>query len=543
MMNFVRVLIMSVFAAATLVGWGQSVFAQASERPNILFLFADDWGRYASIYNEREKGGLNEIVKTPHFDRVAREGVLFNNAFVNAPSCTPCRSSLLSGQHFWRTGRGAILNGAVWDENIPSFPLLLQKSGYHIGYTYKVWSPGNPVDAPFGGNKNAFMRRGRTFGKFSCHVTDSPDIDAGKQAMYDEVRGNFQDFLAARPVDKPFLYWFGPTNTHRAWVKGSGKAFWKFDPDQLKGKLPAGVPDVPEVREDLADYLGEVQAFDAAIGVILDELQKTGQYDNTLIAISGDHGVPGVPRGKCNLYDLGAHVSLAISWKNRIPAGRIVDDFVTLPDLCPTFLEAGGVAPLEIMTGRSLLPVIESSRSEVVDSTRDHVLIGRERHVAEAREGNLPYPQRAIRTADYLYIRNFTPDRWPMGSAPGFGKPDGEMPSADALTNQTFAAFSDVDASPTKAWMIGQRNHQEYAALFELGFGLRPGDELYDLKKDPGQLKNVASDPAYASELASLKRRLMSELQETGDPRVTGDGSTFDKSPYTDWQQPRQRSR
>src|SRR5262249_25293456 len=136
---------------ATLLAAVASTVSAAEKRPNILFCFADDWGRYASVYATIDgPGTMNDVVKTPNIDRVAKEGVLFRRAFVSAPSCTPCRSALLSGQHFWRTGRGAILRGAVWDSSIPSFPNLLRDSGYHIGETYKVWSPGTPNDAPFG---------------------------------------------------------------------------------------------------------------------------------------------------------------------------------------------------------------------------------------------------------------------------------------------------------------------------------------------------------------------------------------------------------
>ena len=120
----------------------------AAERPNILFAFADDWGRYASAYAAADgSGSPNDIVKTPHFDRVAKDGVLFRHAFVTAPSCTPCRTSLMSGQYFYRTGLSAILQGARWDENTPAWPLLLHDAGYHIGKVYKVWSPGTPRDA------------------------------------------------------------------------------------------------------------------------------------------------------------------------------------------------------------------------------------------------------------------------------------------------------------------------------------------------------------------------------------------------------------
>ena len=171
---------------------------KASSRPNILFAFADDWGRYASAYAKLEPGGPNDVIRTPNFDRIAREGVLFTNAFVNAPSCTPCRSSLLSGQYFWRTGRAAILQGAIWDGSVPSYPLLLEAQGYHIGHTYKVWSPGTPADAPHGGRAKAYTRRGTKFNQFSQQVSAAKDPEAAKKMLYEEVRGNFQDFLADR---------------------------------------------------------------------------------------------------------------------------------------------------------------------------------------------------------------------------------------------------------------------------------------------------------------------------------------------------------
>ena len=125
--------------------------ASAAEKPNILFCFADDWGRYASAYAALDANPTaNSIIKTPNIDAVARRGVLFRNAFVPAPSCTPCRSSLLTGRYFFNTGRGAILQGAVWDDAIPTFPLLLRDNGYSIGKMAKVWTPGTPADAPFG---------------------------------------------------------------------------------------------------------------------------------------------------------------------------------------------------------------------------------------------------------------------------------------------------------------------------------------------------------------------------------------------------------
>jgi arylsulfatase A-like enzyme len=241
------------------------------------------------------------------------------------------------------------------------------------------------------------------------------DVEAAKQVLYDAVLANFNQFLADRPAGQPFCYWFGPTNVHRQWQKGSGKDLWGINPDDLRGKMPPFLADVPEVREDLADYFGEAQAFDAALGVLLKRLEETGELEDTLIVVSGDHGAPGFPHGKCNLYDFGASVSLAMRWGGA-RGGRVVDGLVSLPDLAPTFLELGNVPVPESMTGQSLVPLLTAEKSGQIDPERTAVFIGRERHVENARAGFEPYPQRAIRTHDFLYIINFKPDRWPLGN-------------------------------------------------------------------------------------------------------------------------------
>ncbi len=518
----------------TLVGLlGVSANAAEAQRPNILFAFADDWGRHASAYAALDgPGGMNDVIRTPNFDRVAREGVLFRRAFVSAPSCTPCRSAILSGQHFWRTGRGAILRGAVWDGSHPSYPLLLKEAGYHIGKSYKVWSPGTPVDAPYGGQTHAYQKAGGRINQFSQNVTamvkQGKSLEAAKEEIYDEVTANFAAFLADRKPGQPFCYWFGPTQTHRKWVKGSGKALWGIEPDALKGKLPPFLPDVPEVREDLADYFGEAQSFDAALGRLIAKLEAVGELDNTLIVVSGDHGAPGFPHGKCNLYDFGSSVALAIRGAGT-KGGRVVDDLITLPDLAPTFLEFGGFKPPDVMTGRSLVSLLNSSQAGQVDPARTAVFIGRERHVENARADFLPYPQRAIRTHDFLYIINFKPDRYPIGDPYRLDGPN--PPSVEELTEETRVTLPDEDAGPTKAWLVSQRNHPQWKAYFDRAYGKRPREELYDLKNDPHQVKNVAADARFAKVRAELEQRLMAELKRTQDPRLVDDGRFFETPP------------
>ncbi|TLD70398.1 sulfatase [Phragmitibacter flavus] len=510
-----------------------ALHAATDKRPNILFIFADDWGRIASAYAKLDgPGTISDAVHTPNIDRIAASGVLFRRAFVSSPSCTPCRSALISGQHFWRTGRAAILRGAVWDGSNPAYPLMLRDAGYHIGKSYKVWGPGTAEVDPYGGRAHSYEKAGGKFNQFSQHVTRmvaaGKGLEEAKQTLYDEVSSNFDAFLSDRKKDQPFTFWFGPTNVHRKWIKGSGNALWNIDPETLKGKLPAFLPDVPEVREDVADYLGEIQALDAAVGLLLMKLEAIGELDNTLMVISGDHGPPGFPHGKCNLYDFGSAIPLIIAGPG-VKGGRVVDDLTSLTDLAPTFLTLANVPVPEVMTGRNLLPLLQSTQSGQIDPARDAVFIGRERHVENARDGFLPYPQRAIRTADHLYVINFEPDRWPLGEPYRLDGPN--PPSLEELTEDTRATIPDEDSGPTKAWLVGARHDPQWKPYYERAYGKRPRAELYHLKNDPHQTKNLAGDPAHAALESQLEKRLMDELKNTGDPRVIDNGKFFETPP------------
>jgi N-sulfoglucosamine sulfohydrolase len=509
------------------LGWSGLIWAQekgaaggGAKRPNIVLAFADDLGRYASAYRQAGVATVNDHLQTPAMDRVAAEGALFHQAFVSVPSCTPSRAALLSGRHFFRNGSHSQLhhpwNGDnakdPWNE-VQGFGLMLAKAGYHIGWTYKM----HLSEDRMGGKARNYQAAGRRFNSFSEQVTRAATVEQGKAELLEEVRQNFLSFMGDRKKsDQPFFYWFNPTNTHRPWQRGSGKALWGIDPDRLKGLLPAFLPDVPEVREDFADYLGEVMAFDAAVAVLMEELEKAGMLDNTLLVISGDHGAPGFPRGKTNLYDFGTQVPLIMRLPGRIEAGREVTAPVSLLDLAPTFLRAAGLKPTADMNGQNLLPVLAKGGDET--KLRGWVVCGRETHVNEAREGNLPYPQRSIRTRDHLYIVNFKPDRWPVATPP-LNTPEAEKRRMD------------IDFGPTRSWFVTREGNPEIGDLWELGFGLRPAEELYDLSKDPDQLHNLAGLSVYDGLRLELKARLMAELKDNEDPRLNNDA--FDRPPYT----------
>ena len=355
----------------------------SAKRPSVLFAFADDWGRQASIYAKIEgAGGINSVAKTPHFDKLAKSGVLFTNASVNAPSCTPCRRRHPFGAKLLGNGEGSYSSRGGLGREDPDLAFVAQ--GFGIPYRLYLQS--------LVARHSSGCRDWRT-GQCLCQGRREIQrlfpicLRAGLQRdcregcegeLYREARGNFKSFLEDRKKDQPFAYWFGPTSVHRKWTKGSGKKLWGIDPDGLKGKMPAFLPDVHAVREDLADYLGEIAAFDAGLGILIEELKKAGEYENTIIVVSGDHGPPGFPHGKCNLYDFGTRVCLAIAGPG-VKGGRVVDDFVCLPDLAPTFVEAGKVEVPGGMSAKSLWKVLKSKKEGQVDPNRDAVVTGRER--------------------------------------------------------------------------------------------------------------------------------------------------------------------
>lgn len=508
----------------------ESFKQQEAKRPNVVFAFADDLGRYASRYSDPRRPSPNDVIQTPNFDRVAREGTVFQNAFVSAPSCTPSRAAIVSCRHFFRNGSHSQLHHPwmkgypdPWDE-VKGFPLMLQEQGYHIGWSYKM----HISEDRMGGKERNYRSAGNRFNSFSQAVSRNDDTEAAKDKLLEEVRGNFQAFLSDRAEDQPFFYWFNPTNTHRAWVQGSGKELWGIDPDDLKGRLPSFLPDEALIRQDMADYLGEAMAFDAAVGVLLEELERIDELEQTIFVVSGDHGAPGFPRGKCNLYDFGSQVLLAIRWPESIAANRSIDTPVSLIDLGPTFLDAAGIEPSDDMNGESLLPAMDSTTEDYESTLRGYAIIGREKHVDDSRPGGLPYPMRAIRTREHLLIINFAPDRWPVAQPPlnaplvkGMVKRDGES-----------TRRMDIDFGPTREFFVEHEGDEAFGNAWGLGFGLRPRIELYNVLNDPDQVNNLADLEASEEIKTRLESKLMEILIANEDPRVVGDGDAFDRPPY-----------
>ena len=430
-------------------------------RPNILLLLADNWAwPHASACGDKS-------VSTPTFDRIAEKGALFNYTFCQVPSCSAARAVLLTGQAMHRLGEAANLWGR-FPPRLPVYPQILEKNGYTTGYTIKGWGPGF-----YKGKKNSSVN------------------PAGKK--YE----SFAAFLKKAPADKPFCFWFGSHDPHQPWNRGDN---FRAGLDPARVKVPPYVPDHPVVRDTIVDYYAEVQRFDHECGQLLELLKNRGQLANTLVMMVGDNGWQ-MPRGLANVYDAGTRVPMAVQWPERIKGGQSLDHFISFEDFAPTFLAAAGLPALEEMTGNNFLSLTTGNSKA---PWRNEVFLERERH-ANVRAGNRSYPCRAIRTKQYLYVRNLEPDLWAAG---------------DPKTHWAVGPYGDIDNTPIKELILSQRNKPEMKPFFKLGFLKRPAEELYDLGKDPHQVKNVADDGAYSEQKLDLSRRLAAWQKNTADPRA-----------------------
>jgi len=425
-------------------------------QPNILVLMADDW-------SWPHAGALGDkTVNTPTFDSLVREGVLFVRAFVSSPSCTPSRMAIATGQWHWRLGEAQNLGGSLAKE-VPTYADLLAQAGYHTG----------------------FSRKGASPSKHTYRGTDP----------FGPRFKNFESFLGKRKKDTPFCFWYGSGAPHRPYVLDSGKAAGL----KTEGiSLPPGLPDHPTVLNDLLDYYSAVQLFDREAHGILAQLKNMGELENTIIVMSGDNGMP-FPRAKATLYDTGTRVPLVIRWGKQVKAKRKVSDFVSLCDLAPTFLEAAGIATPKAMTGQSLITQLKSKKSGQIDAERDHILTGMSRHC-------FPYPRQALRTERFLYVRNKNPENWMSGRRKG---PPQTFDFSNRHWPKGAEAFCfNVDPSPSKQYMLTHPDDPSVKAVWPQAFGPFPSEELYDLHEDPGQINNLAKNPAWANELLDLRLRL-----------------------------------
>lgn len=470
--------------------------SSVTSRPNILLALADDWGC-------GDAGACGRRwVRTPAFDRVAHDGLRFDNAYTPNAKCAPSRACILTGRNPWQL-KEAGNHGGYFPLEFATFVEALENHGYFAGMTGKGWAPGTALDAT--GRPRPLT--GRVFdGRTAAQPTTGIDVN--------DYAANFRDFLDAAPPAGPWCFWFGCREPHRGYEFGSGVSKGGKQPGDID-RVPPYWPDTATVRNDLLDYSLEVEHFDRHLGWMLAELEKRGQLDNTLIVVTSDNGMP-FPRVKGNLYEAANHLPFAVMWKNGIrQPGRVVRDYVSFVDLAPTFLDVAGV-PSELsamasITGRSLTDIFCSNQSEAIHPARDHLLLGQERHDV-GRPHDQGYPVRSIIKDGWLYSRNFEPDRWP---------------SCNPETG-----YLNTDGSPTKTEILNANRAKPVDPHWLVCFGKRPDEELFDLKKDPDCMNNLAAAPEQQGRRAGLESQLMATLKEQGDPRMFGHGADFDNYPY-----------
>lgn len=488
-MNFRFLLPATLFVSATV-----TLFASdAPPRPNILFAIADDWGfGHAGAY------GCN-WVKTPAFDRVAREGVLFTRAYTPTAKCSPSRAAILTGRNPWQL-KAAANHMCDFPPEFKTYAEALAELGYFVGMTQKGWAPGSALDAD--GKKREMA--GKPFNKRSA-PPPTPAISTNDYAA------NFSDFLDAVPKDQPWCFWYGAIEPHRGYKYGTGVSLGGKKTGDID-RVPACWPDNETVRNDMLDYAFEVEHFDRHLGRMLEDLEKRGMLENTLVIVTGDNGMP-FPHDKGHTYQDSNHLPLAAMWKRGIrQPGRVVDDCVSFVDLAPTFVELAHIpweqTGMAAPTGHSLTDILFAEKAGQVNPARDHVIVGRERNDA-GRPHDESYPVRGIVKGGLLYLHNFEPTRWPCCN-PETG-------------------YMDTDSSPTKTEVLKTRTLPERKHFWDVCFGKRPQEELYDITQDRDCVKNLAGNPEFQERMAQLKQQLFDELKTQGDPRVLGQGHIFDE--------------
>ena len=445
---------------------------KGKEDPNIVFLLADDWSYpHAGAYG-------NKVIETPTFDELAENGVLFHNAYASAPSSSPSRAAMLTGRAPHQLEEAANLWGLMKDK-FPVYPQMLENNGYYTGHTGKGWGPGNFKDGGFAHNP------------------------AG------EKFSSFEEFYNAIPGDKSFCFWFGSNDPHRPYDQEAAEEAG-INVDNIT--VPDFLPDVTTTKKDIANYYAEVQQFDTDCGNIIEKLREANELSNTLIVMTSDNGMP-FPGAKATVYDAGTRVPLVVYWKNKIDKSFESQQFVNLYDLAPSFLQAADIDPPEDMIGKSILPLLDPEN----DVDRNHVFLERERH-ALVRRDNSGYPQRAIRTEKYLYIDNYDHRLWPAGAP---------------FQYYSVGRYGDVDNSPTKRYILANKNKPGNMVYYSRCFGKRPSEELYNIKKDPYQLNNLADKDDYQVTMRALRQKLYNWMWTTGDPRAKNPNTNiFRQYPY-----------
>ncbi len=442
--------------------------AASAVKPNILFVLSDDHSYpFLSCYGDPN-------VRTPTLDRLAAEGMKFHRFFTAAPQCVPSRAAYLTGRSAVAARMTRFSSPLPRDEI--TFPeLLREKAGYFTGIAGRSYHLDGSGARPGTEGIGALVEKHglKTFAQ---------RVDFLRQGSDTEAIAQMREFLAGKPAAKPFCLWLNFSDPHHVW-----NADASFRPDPKSLKLPAHWPDLPGMREQLADYCAEVNRLDRTMQAVLDLLAAQGFAENTLVVFAGDNGAA-LPHGKGSLYDPGSNVPLVIRWPGVIKPGGESRALLSNEDIAPTLLAAAGLAPGPKMSGVSFLPLLKGERH----TPRTHIFVERGPHgsapVTVAMRSSGYDLGRAVRSDRYKLIYNCTP----------------------------WIPYSPVDSAGGAAW-------REMTAANEAGqltTGLRatyfttprPVYELYDLDADPSELNNLSGQPGLRETEFALRTALAEKM-------------------------------
>jgi N-sulfoglucosamine sulfohydrolase len=433
--------------------------ARAAERPNILLIVSEDNGPELGCYGEPS-------VRTPVLDRLAAEGVRFQNAYVPQAGCSQSRAALLSGRYPHENGQIGL---ATWKfrmyrDDAPNVVRGLKQAGYRTGIIGKLHV--NPESA------------------FPFDLKKIPSSNFGRKKLGAYAR-EAEKFFAAG--DEPFFLSVNYPDAHRPFVKQAGKLPTQpLGADDVKPLAYIGL-DTPRLRADTADYYNSISRLDSLVGDLLEALGRSGKADDTLIVYLGDHGAD-LPRGKRTSHEGGLRIPLIVRWPGKAKRGQVRDELVSTLDLAPTFLAVAGEAIEADLPGRSLLPLLRGEKGP----WRRYLFT--EFHLHSAHDF---YPQRTVRNERYKLIQNLMPDA--------------ENPGYDYTMRRFYPKIqATIDGAP------------EPVRSAYLRMKTPPEFELYDLQNDPREFRNLAdggeTNAEVAATLAELKKELTDWRMRTADP-------------------------
>lgn len=448
--------------------WLASCAAAGAER-NVLLIIADDQGR--------DLGAYGADVRTPNIDALAARGTLFTEAYATVSSCSPSRAVIYSGLYSHSNGMYGLAHDVHNTHLLPwvtTLPQWLKAAGYAtalVGKKHVLPDAALPFDAEL-----------------------APERPGNRDVAF--MASEMQRFLAS-VQGKSFFVIVGFSDPHRAPENFGNTREWpevaRVTYDPAKIAVPAHLPDLPEVRRDLAEYYESVSRLDSGIGLLLEAIAKTGNAESTLVIYLSDNGRP-FPGAKTTLYDSGIRLPLVISSPAQRSRGIRSEAMVSWIDIAPTILDwTGAQGPSGYaLPGRSLLPILDQRRP----SGWDRVFASHGFH-----EINQYYPMRALRTRQYKYILNLAHEL-------------------------TFPIAGDIAASPTWRAVLAQRSPR-LGELPLAAFLRRPREELYDISSDPNETRNLAEDPRHRATLEALRRDLDAFRRATRDPWL-GEASVFE---------------